>query len=78
MGDRLPEVIDFERLTSRPDVIIDFANETCALFIFDQRGNRRVPQKKFGSVSVKRHVEFGSVLKKRERDCTILWNQREF
>ena len=36
LGDGLPEVVDVVGLAGGPDVVVDFADQPGALFVFDQ------------------------------------------
>ncbi len=39
MGDRLPEVVDLRRIPSGSNVVVDFAHQSSALFVFNESLN---------------------------------------
>lgn len=43
VGDRLPEIVDVVRLSSDPDIVVDFPHQSRALLIFDQWLNGQSP-----------------------------------
>jgi hypothetical protein len=48
IGDGLPEIINFCRFASGSDVVVNFADQSATLFIFDQRLNGSAPDGELG------------------------------